>query len=709
MAFTASLTAQDPNIERIRQRIREDIMAPSVNAAAINKIINTQKPDGTWGDINYIDTSRTGFHHRVHLQRLEDMSRAYRKQGSPLYGNVQLKQSIDKALNHWLAKDYICANWWWNEIGTPEHISNTLFILEEEITPEQRAKALKIASRCSMDSGVGPRPGGDFIKIAGMVGKRALYLRDVKLVERIITFISGEIKISTERGLRPDMSFHHRTDGVISTLSYGMAYPAVFAYWNKQIAGTRFKFPESSMKLLVDYFVDGISKSMAFAKYPDMAARNRDLTREGSGHGESNPKLAENILAGTTYRKEELQQIIASQKGNGKPTFEWNRFFPHSEYYTHQRPTWFSSVRMHSIRQNNVEFPYNEEGLQNHHITDGASYITLTGKEYDGTAPVWDWQKIPGTTVLQKDSLPHWNQIVKKGKSTHVGAVGNGIIGAASMHLISVHDPLEAKKAWFHFKDGYVCLGAGIQTTDKHIAATTLNQSSLDGEVVVKTRNQMQTLPKGTRILDQPNWIHHANVFYFLPQGGAIRLKNDWSYGNWRSINHQEWATYDTVKKQIFMAWFEHESNKAISSYAYTVVPETLSQREKAESVAAGLQIRANNASVQAVYDRSGDVLQAVFYESASLETTGITGTINVEVPVMLMIEGVSGKHPLILHVADPFRKRTSIRLSLSGKHTFGEDKIISKWDSKTNRTTIEVMLPNGLYAGNTASFKATK
>lgn len=693
--------AQDKDLETIRERILTDILAPDVKVSAIRSYIQTQLPNGTWADIDYIDTSRTGFNHRVHLEHLESMSRAFRKPTSPLKGDASLKRAIDKALNHWLEKDYLSANWWWNEIGTPEAMINTLMMLDENLLPQQRAKALKIAARASLDSGVGPRPGGDLIKIAGMVGKQALFKRDVATLERVVRTIAGEIRISTERGLRPDMSFHHRTDGVISTLTYGMAYPTTYGYWNLKIAGTRFSFPEATMRLLVDYYIDGITKSMAFARYPDMAARNRDMTRRNDDHG-AGPKQALNIAEGTSYRKEELLKIIASQSGNGKPAFEWNTFFPHSSYYTHQRPTWFSSVRMHSVRQNNVEFPYNEEGLKNHHLTDGACYITLTGHEYDGTAPVWDWQKIPGTTVLQKDSLPHWNEIVKKGRSIHVGAVSTGITGAASMHLLSVHDPLEAKKAWFHFKDGFVCLGTGISSSSPKSAATTLNQSSLQGAVTIKESGKISTLPKGTRTLS-PSWIHHANIYYFLPAGGNIHLKNDVSYGNWRSINHQDWATWDTVKKDIFMAWFEHPGNRTTSSYAYTVVPGDRKNAAAAEAIANSLRILVNNENVQAVHDVKNDVLQIIFYGKGSLDTQTPLGTVYSEQPAQILIEGAKTNQAIRLYVSDPIRNKKSLKVAISGKHSFN---VKSTWNQQKNLTEMDIPVPQGTAEGNTVSIQ---
>lgn len=698
-------TKQDKDMELVRSRIKADILAPTVNMAAVNKISTSLRDDGTWGDVNYVDTSRTGFQHRVHLERLEQMCRAYIKPASSLKGNTALKLSIDKALTHWLDKDYICANWWWNEIGTPNYMIEMLFMLDDELTPDQKNRILKIASRASLDSGVGPRPGGDLIKIAGMLGKRGLFTRDISIVERVISVIAGEIRISTERGLKPDMSFHHRTDGVTSILTYGMAYPITFAYWNRKIEDTRFTFPEQAKKLLVDYYIDGISKSMAFAKYPDIGAKNRDISRRDSEHDIVSPELAMNILSGSSYRKTELEKIIASQKGFTKSEFEWNSFYPYSEYFTHQRPTWFSSVRMHSVRQNNVESPYNEEGLKNHHLTDGANYITITGKEYSGISPVWDWQKIPGTTVLQKKDLPHFNDIVKEGKSKHVGAVTNGVIGVATMHLISVHDPLEAKKSWFYFRDGYVCLGSGISNSGELQSATTINQSLLTGDVQLKKNQQITSLPKGFRSLNKIDWLHHNNVFYFFPENQSINIKNDMAYGNWRSINHQEWATFDTVKKEVFLAWIEHPGARIKSSYAYKIIPASIQNNVIAEKTAASLNIIENNESVQAVKDVTNNILQAVFFETSSLNTNSTLGTIKVDQPTIIMIEGLN-KKDFTIHISDPLRTKKSLTFSIFGQHNF--TNLNETYDSKENRTFVEVLMPDGLEKGKTISLTTT-
>src|SRR5690606_19943825 len=129
----------------------------------------------------------------------------------------------------------------------------------------QKKEGLKIAGRANLE-GIGARPGGDLIQIAAMMGKQALFQRDEEFLEKVLGIMADEIKITTGRGLKSDMSFHHRTDNVISTLTYGSGYIGSFSYWIIKIQGTKYSLPEKSLELLIDYFLDGISQSMVHGK-----------------------------------------------------------------------------------------------------------------------------------------------------------------------------------------------------------------------------------------------------------------------------------------------------------------------------------------------------------------------------------------------------------------------------------------------------------
>ena len=345
--------------------------------------------------------------------------------------------------------------------------------MDNDLTNDQILRALPIVGRANL-SASSARPSGDRIKIAGLLAKTLLFRRDSAGFDKAIKVIYGEIKFSTGRGMQYDLSFHHRTDRVTSTLSYGTGYADAFAEWAALVVGTTYHFPEKELDLLIDYYLDGICKTMVYGKYPDPGAENRAISRRGifNQAGISTP---ERLLLASSYRKDELEKIIKIRKGEIRVTDDLP-LLSESKYFSFQRPGFFTSVRMFSSRNNNMEMPYNSEGLMNHHYADGSNFISRTGKEYSEIFPVYDWQKIPGTTVLQKPELPSENEIQKPGLTDFVGAVTDGKYGAAVFDFKSPHDPLVARKAWFFFDKEYVCLGAEITSGSDLPVVTTINQ-----------------------------------------------------------------------------------------------------------------------------------------------------------------------------------------------------------------------------------------
>lgn len=689
-------TKVSADLEIIRNRIISDLLAPNIDETEIAQLVKSIKPDGSWPGIDYQDVSRTGFQHSQHLENMLALSQAYKKPNSKYYKNPELKNSASAALNFWLAHDFICDNWWWNEMGTPNFMINTLLVLDADLTQKQKQEGLKIANRANLE-GFGARPGGDLIQIAGMLGKQALLARDEAVLERVVKVMADEIKVTTGRGLKPDLSFHHRTDNVISTLAYGTGYASAFAYWAVKIAGTKFTLPEAATKQLVDYFLDGICQSMVYGRYPDLGAKNRGITRKDALEPVG-PELAQNLLLASNYRKEELAEIVKIRQGEQKSTLAGTRFFWHSEYFTRQKPDYFVSVRMHSSRGNNMEEPHNEEGLKNHHYADGSNFISRTGKEYFNIFPVWNWQKIPGTTVVQKPALPHWKEIAKKGRTEFVGGVTDGESGTAALDFASVHDPLKARKAWFFFDKEYVCLGAGISAEADFPVATTLNQCLLNQQVMVKQNAKEKALQKGEHKLDGVSWVAHDNVAYIFPTPTTLHLKNTTARGNWHEINHQAWATKEEVQKDVFTLWLDHGTKPQNAAYAYVVVPNLETSGIDNYRKSSGIIILANSPEIQAVENTKLNSSQIVFYQPGKIKLAKNL-VVTAFSPCMVMLK--TGKQGIEkIAVSDPSRKLKSLNLEVTGKFEGTRDNWQATWRKKNRSSTIMVSLPTAGMAG---------
>lgn len=694
----------DPDLELIRKRVVADLMEPATSEREITTLIKNQKPDGTWPDINYQDVSRTGFEHSEHLRNMLELSRAYKKQGSAFHKNQEVKKAFSAALDFWLDHDFICDNWWWNEMGTPHLMVNILLVMDNDLTERQKKEGSFIAGRANLEAS-GARPGGDLIQIAGMRGKQALFQRNQQELAAVIGVMASEIKVTTGRGMKPDLSFHHRTDNVISTLAYGTGYASAFAYWAVKIEGTRYKLPDQAMKLLVDYFLDGICQSLIYGRYPDPGAENRGITRKGALNPVG-PELAENLLAASSYRKAELENIVRIRKGEIKPNLSRDRYFWHSHYYTRQRPDYYVSVRMHSSRANNMEQPHNEEGLQNHHYGDGSNFISRNGNEYYQIFPVWDWQKIPGTTVLQKPAVAHWKELAKKGLTDFSGGVTDGRYGVAAFDFASVHDPLKAKKSWFFFDKEYVSLGAGISAQSELPVVTTLNQCLLKGPVLVNNGKNVETLKAGSHKLENVNWVLHDSVAYLFSKATNLAVSNKTATGNWRSINHQAWATEDAEKAEVFTAWLDHGPRPENSSYQYIVVPGIDKSGVQHYAANPVISVLANTAYIQAVQHKGLNQTGIVFYKAGQI-AIGNGVVISTENPCLVMIT-TKGKTIEKISVSDPTAKLDSVRLGMTCKVQGKGQLWEAEWSTEKKASIITIHLPSEGLAGKSVIAEIT-
>ncbi|MEX0778608.1 MAG: polysaccharide lyase family 8 super-sandwich domain-containing protein [Balneolales bacterium] len=698
------------DLEIIRELVVDDLIMPEIDEERIEHLMATIQEDGTWPDINYIDVSRNAFEHSRHLDNMLTLSRAYKKPNSENYENPDLKDNIASALDYWLKHDFICDNWWWNQMGTPGRMVNILLLMDDALTEAQKTLAAPIVGRANLDAS-GARPGGDLIQIAGILGKHGLFERDIEVVNEAVKAMAGEIGFAYERGdpldvrgLQTDFSFHHRSDRVPYTLTYGRGYARSFADWASKVAGTDFEFPEASIELLVDFFLDGIAKTSAYGMYPDPGALSREITRRGILDAFS-PNLAQQLLHATSYREEELEEIIAIRKGEQRAKMTGNTFFWHSEYLSHQRSNYFTSVRMYSSRNHNLDQPHNSEGLLNHHLADGSNFIIRHGEEYAGIFPVWNWQKVPGTTVLQKPSLPDRDEIQKRGLTDFVGGVTDGEYGAVLFDFESPHDPLSARKSWFFFDDEFVALGNGISSDSEHPVATTLNQSLLTGDVSVGSNHTNRIQEKGEHNLSNISWVHHDETAYLFPSPTVVRLENKQISGTWARINDSVWAwELEEEHKDVFTLWLDHGVAPRQASYEYIVVPGIADSQVERYLESSPINIMANTPQLQAVQHKGLQISQVAFYEPGEIEIAG--GVVLSAESAGLVMVRASDRGIKEITVSDPGRRLDSFSLKVTSRIEAKGSRWKATWHEEEGHSIITFTLPDGEYAGQSLSAK---
>jgi chondroitin AC lyase len=717
--------AAPSDFELIKNRVTETLMQSSVNDAVTENLVNSIRDDGTWPGINYEDVSNEGFEHRFHLGNMVDLAQAYKAKSSKFNKNKKVKSAIEKALEHWVVNDYICDNWWHNQIGTPNNLVHLMLLVGDELLNDLVEKTQPIIGRAHIDA-PGARPGGDRIKIAGIQAKNMLFLGEKETFNKVVRVIESEIKFSEwvgaeygygfrhiptgfanremgGRGIQYDYSFHHRVDGVNNTLSYGTGYADAFAEWVAYTAETEYAFSEEKINQLVDYYLDGICKHLIFGKFPDPGAKNRSISREGTLRPYGSAIISK-LLNSTNYRKNELEEIKNTRENGAKSTLSHATFYWHSEHFSFQRPTWFTSVRMYSTRTHNMEQPYNSEGLLNHHRGDGANHISRTGDEHYDLAPVFDYQKVPGATIMQKPELPAPNQIQKLGSMDFVGAVTDGIYAAVGFDFRSPHDPLIARKSWFFFDDEYVCLGAGISCKTQLPVITAINQCLLRGDVALSAGNQKSVVEKGEKEFENVDWVFHDGIGYVFPKPETVELKNSAETGSWWRINKQSDSPKDHISLDVFKLWLNHGERASEESYEYIVVPATTVGELEKNSSKSNVEILVNSPEIQAVKHSGLNMCQAVFYKGGELQVSDDLKLV-CNNPGTVIIKMKNGKITEI-SAADPNRELTKFNLSVTAKIENSGENFGTVWDENKRMTHISIELPQDNYAGDSVTIK---
>ncbi len=692
------------DIEKLRKRFAMQLLDAPVSDERIKTLVETLQPDGRWPGIDYVDTTRTAFQHERHLSNMLALSIAYKKKGSPYKGNKQVRKAVHQALAFWLENDFICENWWWNQIGTPNTMVSMLLILDRDLSQEESARMLKIAERGNMNAS-GARPSGDRIKIAGLQAKAALFKRDAQEVAMLMKIIEGEIKFSTGRGMQHDFSFHHRTDWVNNTLSYGSGYAGAFIEWASNVADTEFRFSEQTVRLLIDYYIDGICKQMVYGRISDPGILNRDIARPGEEKVWS-PSAPEKLRTLTNYRQAELDNIICLRKGDSScEPVSFAKFFWRTDHFVFQRPNFYTSVRMYSTRNANMEMPYNGEGLMNHFRGDGTNYLSIRGDEYKRLTPVYDWMKIPGATIVQLDKMPGESEIQKWGLTDYVGAVTDGMYGAVGFDFKSPHTGLAAKKAWFFFDKAYVCLGTNISSRMENPVLTTVNQCLLNGEVTVSDADGIHLQEQGTRTKKEVRWVVHDKVGYYFLQKENVVLSNQRMEGSWKIANRQTTVPADIVRQDVFTLSIDHGQSPDNGGYAYMVIPSVDSRSVENRVEEEGAVVLANRSELQAVRHDGLNMAYAVFYKGGTLRINDKIA-VEIESPGMLMMKYNDSGEIQMLAVSDPTHFMKKLHLSVNQKIDWAaQEGIQTEWDKEKAFTRIVVDLPQDEYAGKSVIY----
>lgn len=193
------------------------------------------------------------------------------------------------------------------------------------------------------------------------------------------------------------------------------------------------------------------------------------------------------------------------------------------------------------------------------------------------------------------------------------------------------------------------------------------------------------SLTTGAYSIDNPRWLLHGTTAYYLPRGGRLHVSNATQSGKWSDIC--TWRTDTATHGQtMFRVWLDHGTKPVDESYIYAILP-AVSSISAAKQALDSLEF-VNNDTVQAVYNRTLQTLQAVFHQAGTLRFDGGV-QVSAEQPCIAMFRHLD-QTAVPAYVADP-------------THTLATVRLYAKFPA-LHAKQLDLTLPRGVNSGRTVA-----
>ena len=596
------------------------------------------RADGSFKSIDY-DTQKKDIWHPIrHLNAILRMQSAAYTPGNPFYRNGELLAGIARAIEFWVERDFVCTwNGWWNGLGVGPKIADILLFPNDGVPAEQRArlteKLFQITSfqdskRRSVKQRAINQTGGNLTDQVNHSLKYAVIVNDGAKIQFLRRLMENELRpfpnsgFFTHRwdaeGIKADMSFHQHFE-LLYLGGYGEVFCDGMNRFIRYTAGTQYALSDKSLAFYQDFLLDGMQYAMR-GKYRDINASGRGIVRENELVGICGQVFEGcEVLLGCDRnlpREDEMRALLETRGENGDTGAGGHRYFWDSDYQVYNDRNYMASVRAASTRTRNSE-ALNGENVWGHYLGAGATMYYVKGDEYFNILPLWDWNRIPGTTAVQ-GYLPYGDDRTysRMGRTSFVGGVSDGKVGMSCLQYRD--NGVRAKKAWFMTEDGVMCLGTDISASKKGDLYTTLNQNLLRGGIVYSISGTVtQTAEmQQTATFD---WIYNNGIGYITD--APLTVNAGERTGDWKTVSER--VDSRRHADAVFELGLSHGEKPNDAGYEYFVMMNTTPEKLRHYRETPVVTVLSNNAECQAIYDAGSGNVMAVFWHAGKLKLPG--------------------------------------------------------------------------------------
>lgn len=543
----------------------------------INNYLARINPDGSWSDINYDDTKRSGWEPKQHADRILELAKLYYSDGTRYHRSPVIMGAIHKTLGYWFSAKPKCLNWWYNEIGVPKIMGAAFILLEDDLTPEEKTAGIEL-----LKASVFGRTGQNKVWLAGNVLTRALLENDAALVKAARDTIASEIFVGREEGIKNDWSFHqHGPQQQFG--NYGLSFISGMSFFSRLFNGTPFAFDREQHNILASLVNEGY-KWVIWNRHMDIGSLGRQFFHHAQLHKAYSLAFAAADLGVGGFPKE----------GN---VLVGHKHFDDSDYTVHRSKDWMGALKMCSTRVIGAEL-VNEDNLLGYYTGDGATFFYVRGDEYLDIFPFWDWRKIPGVTAFEDNApIPSIRQNKKHNRSSMVGGLSNGNYGMSAMQLD--RDGLKANKTWLFTDRFVVCLGSDIKSDSALTVTTSVDQRLKRGNLEALDNGKWSAVTAEEYANAENRKFFHDNTGYIILGYNRVIAEAGKRTGRWNDFMKM-YKPVD-VEGEIISIHINHGASPKNGSYGYVALPATTRDAVGKFDPEKEIRIMRNDALVQAI------------------------------------------------------------------------------------------------------------
>ncbi|WP_000222270.1 polysaccharide lyase 8 family protein [Staphylococcus aureus] len=511
-------------------------------------------------------------------------------------------------------------NWWDYEIGTPRALTNTLILLQEDFTDEEKKKYTAPIKTFAPDSdkilsSVGksePAKGGNLVDISKVKLLESIIEEDKDMMKKsidsfntVFTYAQNSATGKERNGFYKDGSYIDHQD-VPYTGAYGVVLLEGISQMMPMIKETPFNDSNQNDTTLKSWIDDGFMPLIYKGEMMDLS-RGRAISRENeTSHSASATVMKSLLRLSDTMDK----STKAKYKKIVKTSVESDSSYKQTDYLSSysdiskmkslmedstistngltQQLKIYNDMDRVTYHNKGLDFAFglsmtsknvaryesiNGENLKGWHTGAGMSYLYNSDvKHYrDNFWATADMKRLAGTTTLDNEEPKSTD--VKKSSKTFVGGTKfDDQHASIGMDFENQDKTLTAKKSYFILNDKIVFLGTGIKSTDssKNPVTTIENRKANDYKLYkddTQTTNS-DNQETNSLFLESTNSTQNNIGYHFLNES-KITSKKESHTGKWSDINKSQ---KDIQKTDEYYEVTQKHSNTD-SKYAYVLYP----------------------------------------------------------------------------------------------------------------------------------------